>query len=515
MGLPFVQGAHAMTSRQRISHVDTAWLRMDRPENLMQILGVMVFKGRVDAERFKRTVARRMLRYRRFRQIATEDADAWWWVDDPDFDIDAHVRHSFLPAPCGTHELQKFVAEMASTPLNPARARWEFNLVDMADDNSALVVRIHHAIGDGIALLGVIHSLTDDRAEAPEDGGLAVAARASTGKQGDLAGESDDNDAFWRLILEPLTDVAIASIRVGGHLWGQYLGLRDDPARLRDYARVAAAITQEVSKLALMPNDSPTRYKGKPGTVKRVAWSEPLPLSEIKAVGKILGCSVNDTLLASVAGALRSYLVAKGDNPGTSEIRAMVPVNLRAPDDIEDLGNRFGLVALELPIGIENPLARLYATRARMAALKGSYQAMLTFSLLGAAGMAPKFVEDQILNLLTSKTTAVMTNVPGSQQPRYFAGSEIDQQMVWVPQAGEIGMGVSILSYNGRVQFGLITDRTMVDDPEQIVSRFAVEFDKLLWLLLLEPWDRLSDPDAVAADLAGLARRLPTARSGA
>jgi diacylglycerol O-acyltransferase len=104
-----------MTSRQRISHVDTAWLRMDRPENLMQILGVMVFKGRVDAERFKRTVARRMLRYRRFRQIATEDADAWWWVDDPDFDIDAHVRHSFLPAPCGTHELQKFVAEMAST----------------------------------------------------------------------------------------------------------------------------------------------------------------------------------------------------------------------------------------------------------------------------------------------------------------------------------------------------------------------------------------------------------------
>jgi diacylglycerol O-acyltransferase len=100
------------------------------------------------------------------------------------------------------------------------------------------------------------------------------------------------------------------------------------------------------------------------------------------------------------------------------------------------------------------------------------------------------------------------------QQPRYFAGSEIDQQMVWVPQAGDIGMGVSILSYNGRVQFGLITDRTMVDDPEQIVSRFAVEFDKLLWLLLLEPWDRLSDPDAVA-DRPGPASRLPTQRSAA
>ncbi len=473
-----------MTSRQRISHVDTAWLRMDRPENLMQILGVMIFKDRVDAERFKRTVARRMLRYQRFRQIATEDSDAWWWVDDSDFDIDAHVRHSVLPAPCGKHELQKFVAEMASTPLNPARPRWEFNLVDMAAGNSALVVRIHHAIVDGIALLGVIHSLTDDRADAPEDGGLPAASQASSRT---LEHEGDQDDAFWRMVLAPLTDIATASIRVGGHLWGQYLGLRNDPARIGDYARVASAVAQEVSQLALMPNDSPTRYKGKPGTVKRVAWSEPLQLSDIKAVGKVLGCSVNDTLLASVAGALRSYLVAKGDPLGTG---------------IDDLGNRFGLVALELPIGIENPLARLYATRARMAALKRSYQAMLTFSLLGAAGMAPKFVEDQILNLLTSKTTAVMTNVPGSQQPRYFAGSEIDQQMAWVPQAGDIGMGVSILSYNGRVQFGLITDRNMVDDPEQIVGRFAVEFDKLLWLLLLEPWDRLSDPDAVAEDLA-------------
>ncbi|MEF8708190.1 MAG: wax ester/triacylglycerol synthase domain-containing protein [Candidatus Accumulibacter propinquus] len=121
-----------MTQRERISHVDTAWLRMDRPENLMQILGVMIFEGRIDAERFKRTVAQRMLRYRRFRQIAREDADGTWWIDDPDFDIDAHVRHSSLPAPHGTHELQKFVAEMASSPFNPARPRWEFNLVDTA-----------------------------------------------------------------------------------------------------------------------------------------------------------------------------------------------------------------------------------------------------------------------------------------------------------------------------------------------------------------------------------------------
>ena len=490
-----------MSTRERVSHVDTAWLRMDRPENLMQILGVMVFGGRVDTERLKRTVGLRLLRYRRFRQIATEDSEATWWIDDPDFDIDAHVRHSFLPAPGGKHELQKFVAEMASTPLNPARPRWEFNLVDTADGNSALVVRIHHAIADGIALIGVINSLTDERIDAPENGGLPAQTRGSRRERQSATDGGDGGDPVWRLILDPLTEVAEASIRIGGHLWGQYLGLRNEPAGIRDYAIVARTIAQEIGKLALMPNDSVTRFKGRAGTVKRVAWSEPLPLAEIKAVGRALACSVNDLLLAAVAGALRSYLLARGDTVDATEIRTMVPVNLRPAGDSDELGNRFGLVALELPIAIDNPLTRLYTTRARMAALKGSYQALLTFSLLGAAGMAPRFVQDQILNLLTSKTTAVMTNVPGSPQARYLAGSHIDQEMVWVPQAGDIGMGVSILSYNGRVQFGLITDKNMVDDPEHIAEQFGEEFEKLLWLLLLESPDRLGDPAAVEQDV--------------
>jgi hypothetical protein len=230
-------------------------------------------------------------------------------------------------------------------------------------------------------------------------------------------------NVLWRWALAPLTDVTQGVLSVGGQLWGQYLGLRKQPGAIADYARVAAAIAEEIGRLALLPGDSQTRFKGQPGTVKRVAWSEPASLAEIKACGKLLGCSVNDTLLSCVAGALRGYLVAKGERVENTEIRVMVPVNLRAPDDAETLGNRFGLVALELPIGIANPLARLYAIRARMAALKGSYQALLTFALLGATGMAPSFVEEQVLKVLASKTTAVMTNVPGAQQARYLAGA--------------------------------------------------------------------------------------------
>lgn len=180
----------------------------------------------------------------------------------------------------------------------------------------------------------------------------------------------------------------------------------------------------------------------------------------------------------------------------------MVPVNMRRPSDAGKLGNRFGLVALELPVGVENPLARLYATRERMAKLKGSYQAALTLSILGLVGMAPKFVQQQILDLLASKATAVMTNVPGPQEALYLAGAKLRQPLFWVPQSGDIGMGVSILSYDGKVQFGLISDHHLVPDPERIVERFASEFDKLLMLVLMEPWGRLGDPAAVEAGLA-------------
>ena len=489
-----------MTSRERVrermASVDTAWLRMDRPSNLMQILGVIIFDGRLDPERFKRTLSKRLLRYARFRQIAELDADGAWWVDDENFDIDAHVRHSLLPAPGGLRELQKFVAELASEPLNPSRPRWDYQLVETAEGDSALVLRVHHAVADGIALVKVFNSLTDDSPDADENGFFTEPSHAQTSSAKDA-----DEAEYVDQLLTSVAEVALASIRIGGNLWGQYQGLRNDPGLLRDYASAAGAVANEISRLALMSNDSPTRFKGVPGTVKRVAWSEPLPLPQVKAVGQVLGCSVNDLLLSSVAGALRGYLQEKGDTTHGIELRALVPVNLRGEDTQDPLGNHFGLVALDLPVGIDNPLARLYATRDRMEALKGSCQAALTYSLLGLLGMSPKFLQQQVLDLLASKATAVMTNVPGPQQSRYVAGSKLRQQMFWVPQSGNIGIGVSILSYHGKVQFGLITDKGLVDDPERIVERFSQEFEKLLWLVLMEPWGKLGDPDSVESGL--------------
>jgi diacylglycerol O-acyltransferase / wax synthase len=493
-----------MSTRERISHVDTAWLRMDRPTNLMQIVGVMIFNGRLDFPRFRRTVEARLLStqgFRRFRQNAVIEGNSAWWVDDRNFDIDEHLKHGLLPFPGGTAELQHFVAELAGTPLNPHRPLWEFNVVEMENGDSALVARIHHAIADGIALIGVMHSLTDTHADAPS--GNSSLPLSPNVNDPACAEEADSlGDLFWRWIYQPLSDTTLAAIRLSGNIWVKYVGLMLDPDKAAKYARLGTGIAIEVGKLAMMPNDSTTRFKGKPGTRKCVAWSEPISLPQVKAVGKVLGCSVNDMLLASAAGALRHYLAEKGDAVDDVEVRALVPVNLRRAKDTDELGNRFGLVALELPVGVENPLARLYETRRRMETLKGSLQAMLTLSILGAVGMAPKFVQQQILDLLANKATAVMTNVPGPQQPRWFAGSQLKQQMFWVPQSGNIGMGVSILSYDNKVQFGLMTDSSRVPDPERIVARFSSEFEKLLWLVLMEPWDRLNDPDAVEAALA-------------
>ena len=381
------------------------------------------------------------------------------------------------------------MADLASTPLNPSRPLWEFHLVETSLGGQALILRIHHSIADGIALVGVVLSMADESTELVPSEALLE----PTQEQAD--------DIFWRLLWRPMTDAMLASIRLSTKFWVKYIGLVSNPEKALHYAKIGGGIATEVAKLALMSNDSPTRFKGKPGTSKRVAWSEPISLPEVKAVGKVLGCSVNDMLLSAAAGALRAYLVEQGDPVDGVEIRAMVPVNLRRPKDMGRLGNRFGLVALVLPVGLENPLARLYATRERMEKLKGSYQAPLTLSILGAVGLAPKFAQEKVLDMLASKATAVMTNVPGPQQAIYLAGAKLREPLFWVPQSGDIGMGVSILSYDNKVQFGLITDKKMVPDPERIVERFASEFNKLLMLVLMEPWARLADPEAVEAGL--------------
>lgn len=166
----------------------------------------------------------------------------------------------------------------------------------------------------------------------------------------------------------------------------------------------------------------------------------------------------------------------------------MVPVNLRPPEEAWQLGNRFGLAPVVLPIGIANPIERLYAVRERMHALKDSYQPLLAYALLAVSGTLPKALQDAVSNVFLRKTTAVMTNVAGFSKPVVICGSTLRQSIFWVPSSGNVGVGVSIVSYIGGVQFGLITDRLRCPEPQKIIERFAPEFETLLLLTLMLPW---------------------------
>ncbi|MFM9879903.1 MAG: wax ester/triacylglycerol synthase family O-acyltransferase [Burkholderiaceae bacterium] len=488
---------------ERMTKVDTAWLRMDCPSNLMMIMGVWIITPGIAHADLCTRVQERLLKYRRFSQRVTEDAAGANWVDDTDFDIERHVvletlapatRRRKLPtaAPATPLQaLQQRIAELSMQPLPRSRPLWQMHLIeDFTDAHgnpaSALIVRIHHCIADGIALISVTMSLVD--------GGIDPPARRRK------AAPEGTQDWIADTLVKPFTSLSVKALGMAGDSAARSLQMLQDPqkslnsglsygmSQSLDMAKLAYQVISDAAALALMPDDSPTRLKGKPGNAKRVAWCEPIPLAEVKAVSKALGCSINDVLLSCVAGAIGDYLKSYGDNTDGQEIRAMVPVNLRPLDQAYKLGNRFGLAPLVLPIGIANPIARVYEVRRRMNSLKGSTQPLLAFGLLAVAGLLIKPAQDAMLNLFGRKATAVMTNVPGPQAKLKICGATVQQTMFWVPQSGDIGLGVSILSYGGGVQFGVITDSTLCPDPQHIIDAFEPQFTQLAWLTLMMPW---------------------------
>jgi WS/DGAT/MGAT family acyltransferase len=466
---------------ERMSAVDAAWLRMDRPTNLMIIIGVVVFESRVDFRRFRRTIAERFLEFPRFRCRTRQDTVSAYWEPDPDFDLDAHVVRAALPAPAGQAELESFVSQLAGTDLDRRRPIWQFHFIDDFQGGSAVVLRIHHCYADGIAMVRVFLTLTDEVAKP--------AARRPARKRatGPAVSGAESQNWFDRLNL-PGADLLKQAYSGGAEWLSRAMDLSKNPEQATELARHALGIAGELARVATLADDPPTRFKGPLGSRKIVAWTDPLPLSEVKTVARTLGCTINDLLMSTAAGALGGYLRQHGEDTEGMTIRAAVPVNLRDPSAAAALGNCFGLVFLELPIGIRDPLERLFAVHTAMSALKSSYQPLLTLGLMAALGRMPGPVEAAAIDLLSTKATAVATNVPGPQMPLYLAGGRISRLIFWVPQSGDIGLGISILSYAGQVQFGLIADQKRVPDPDQVTARFRDEFEKVVLSVLLGPY---------------------------
>lgn len=479
--------------RESMNSVDLAWLRMERQTNPMMIVAVLTFSSRLKFERLRGVLQTRLLAFERFRQLPAYDALGAHWQTDEQFDIDSHVHRVALPPRARQSHLEALASDLASTPLDPRRPLWQAHLVERYRKGSALIARFHHCYADGVALMRVLLSLTD-----PDPRGHAKHAHAPSA--------APPTDGAGLLALGPMISNAFDALQSAGRgaydLVAASLRMLSNPQAAAGLTRQIAAASAELANIALLSDDPPTPLKGALSARKQAAWTEPLSLADVKATAKLLGCTINDVLLATATGALRAHLTARGAVLDGLSVRALVPVNLRTQEVEPTLGNHFGLVFANLPIGEPNPIARLYAVRADMQRLKHSSQAVLAMWLLTAMGALPSTVEERSVDLLTSKASVVISNVPGPQQPLYLGGARIDQQFYWVPQSGEIGVGVSMLTYDGKVHFGVIADRNLIPEPHSLVRGFADAFAELRECVLhgLVPGKSAAAPAPAAGD---------------
>ncbi|MGA9860374.1 MAG: wax ester/triacylglycerol synthase family O-acyltransferase [Solirubrobacteraceae bacterium] len=474
----------------RMSSADAAWLHMDRPSNLMVINSVLLFDEPVDFEAVSQVIADRLVgRYPRFRQRVIESRLPLLppsWEDDPDFDLDHHIHHRALPAPGDRAALQEFVGDLMMMPLDRNRPLWHCYIVDGFGDGAAIICRMHHCIADGIALAQVMLSLTDSSPDAPP-GPDAVASWHGA--------QSTGIGASAARVLTGTARTAAGVARRGAHA-------ATSPAYAAGLATEIGRDAETFVRLLLTPADAATALKGEPRISRRVAWSSPLSLTEIKRVAHRHEATVNDVLLAAVSGALRHYLQSQGSAVG--EIQAMVPFNLRDLDEPlpQKLGNKFGLVFLPLPVGTSGSYRRLTEVHRRMQEIKDGRDGPVSYGLLSVTGLTPEPLERRIVDLFSAKGTAVMTNVPGPKKPVYLAGTPVATVLVWAPTSGHIGMSVSIFSYRGEVTIGLMVDAALVPDPDQIVTRVEHEVQLLAALdsrgRTRSPHRRPRRPDAAA-----------------
>jgi WS/DGAT/MGAT family acyltransferase len=425
--------------RERIASNDAIWLQ-DSDSNLMVINAVIITEP-VTLTCLRETFQKRVLepegssRFERFRCHITGSGLFRYWETDPDFDLD---RHIFAAKDANLHSLeaiQVFVGQEAGKRLPRDRPRWEIQVVEgFEGDSTALLVRIHHSIGDGMALVSLMFALMDE----PWTRGDGVA-------QGSL---EPSKGAQWlaralRWVMIPLAAPGIL-----------------------------------IRRLTWFPDRSLLHGPELTGR-KRVAWTRPLDLEVIKRAKDRMGATVNDVLMASVSGAFSMYLEHRG-GPSPERFHISMPVNVRDPQAPLKCENHFAAVPIELPAGANPMPARILAVKRKMDELKRSVAPLVVYGIQSALlACLPKVISRGLIDFLADKCTAVVTNVPGPMVDIALAEKRVKSILFWVPQRARIGIGVSILSFAGKVQVGVMADEALMPDPAALVHAFEEEFEVL------------------------------------
>ncbi len=423
-----------------LSGEDAAWLHMERDDNLMVVCGVVELATPLEFTRLEALVRQRLLSIERFTQRVVEPAGHFGpprWACAPGFDL-AHHLIRVDAGPRDERELQQWLGTLISEPLDRDQPLWRIHFLPRYGAGSLVIVRVHHALADGFALLYVLMALCD----------AAGNARVT------------------------IPTPSVSALQEAKQALRQ-------PWRARRLLGLGKRFGRSLAGLITSPMDPTTPLKGPLAVQKRVAWTAPFTLERVRSAAQRHEATINDVLVSCVAGALRRYLGTRRADPNV-ELHAMVPVNLRSQERaLAELGNRFGLVIFPLPVFLADPVERLEKVKKQMIAVKGTPEAIVAMGLLYGMGLAPVVLERLLVGFFAPKASAVLTNVPGPRERISLAGCDVSRLMFWVPQSGRLAVGISLVSYAGNVVVGVMTDAGCVPDPESIVTGFEAELAAL------------------------------------
>lgn len=428
-----------------LSPIDAAWYQLDRRGRSLDIGALLFFDEDLDFRALCELASQGLATKRRFRsRVVDEPLEVGRprWERDQKFRLEAHVHHLAIPKPGGDRELASLVGDLMSEPFELERPLWDLFLLDRPGKGSAVLARIHHCIGDGFALGHLLMSL-----------GTPV------------EGEWDESQVLAKEHRGWLPRIA---------------GRIAHPTQALDDARQTGRAVRALGHLVALSFDSKTVLHRPSSHIRRAGWSEPVELELIKSLGKRFDATVNDLLMTALAGALRRYLIDVGEPVDKITLRAVMPVNLRPARWLEEmtdeLGNHFGLTFVPLPVDRATPKERLRALKAEIDRLKESAEPVVAFGLLQALGHTPAYFEHLVEDIFIKKASLVASNMPGPRTPLCFAGKRLRDVVFWPPHPGELGLGMSILSYAGRVRIGIRSDAEVVARPHRLAEYFLEEF---------------------------------------
>jgi WS/DGAT/MGAT family acyltransferase len=453
--------------KDRLTAIDASFLAQERESAHMHVGAVAVFEGPPPSyDEFIEQIESRMHLVPRYRQklaVPRFEMGRPMWVDDPRFNLEYHVRHTALPKPGSMDQLRQLAARIFSQRLDRSKPLWETWLVQgLEDKRFALISKTHHAMVDGVAGIDLA-SVLFDLSPVPQ----RLEPEPWTPKPEPTAAE---------LVAEGVKSVA----RRPFSLAGQALKAVQQPGRTISTARESAEGIGEVLWAGLNP--APETPLNVPIGPHRRLENISFPLADFKKVKNAFGATVNDVVLAVVAGAMRKWLRSRGIRTEGLELRALVPVSIRNEMQAGELGNRIAVMRGPLPVYVEDPIERLHVVMEAMSGLKESKQALGAEVISGLQDFAPPTLLAQAsrLNFSTRIFNLIVTNVPGPQFPLYLLGRELQEliPVAFLPE--NHALAIAIMSYNGDLDFGLLADYDAMPDIDFVKHCIAESLEELM-----------------------------------